>query len=243
MVRYIHGSADSTDLDVVYVFEEIPPFEECQLFCRSDPKENRNIIVVRDGIVTYSFKGNEDEVNNALLATYFLHEQAYPLLINRPVPRDVFLKDISITRKIISPLTDTPIRQRIKSALRANWTERLAVMKELELSQIDFDHVGKWKKEDLLKSIAFQLGQGIGLHRGVEVYTKADIASYIPQLHPYLYRHEEDTKGLQSVFEAYLQILSQTEIQMLSDNCVQLPSGAVYDIHKEKRMINRRTIR
>ena len=61
MVRYIHGSADSTDLDVVYVFEEIPPFEECQLFCRSDPKENRNIIVVRDGIVTYSFKGNEDE--------------------------------------------------------------------------------------------------------------------------------------------------------------------------------------
>ena len=51
MIRYIHGSADSTDLDVVYVFEEIPSFEECQLFCRSDPKENRNIIVVRDGIV------------------------------------------------------------------------------------------------------------------------------------------------------------------------------------------------
>lgn len=107
MVRYIHGSADSTDLDMVYVFETMPSFEKCQIFCRSDPKESRNIVVVKDGIVAHCFKGNEDEVNNALMATYTLHEQAYPLIIARPVPRDVFLKDITITRKVISPLTET----------------------------------------------------------------------------------------------------------------------------------------
>ena len=83
----------------------------------------------------YCFKGNEDEVNNALLATYSLHEQAYPLLIHRTVPRDVFLKDISATRKLISPLTDTPMRRQIKDALRAQWSQRLAVMKELNLQR------------------------------------------------------------------------------------------------------------
>ena len=243
MIRYVHGSADSTDLDVVYVFENVPSFVECQAFCRSDPKENRNIIVVKDGIVDYCFKGNKDEVNNALLATYSLHEQAYPLLISHPVPRDVFLKDISVTRKVISPLTDTPMRKRIKETLRASWDQRLTAMQELKLAEIDFDHVGKWKKDDLLKSMAFQLGQAISLHQGVELYTKADIASFIPQLHPYLYRQAEGTEDLQTAFDTYLQILFQTEIQTLQDNYVQLPSGAVYDIHKEKRMINRCTIR
>ena len=77
---------------MVYVFDEIPSFEECQAFCRSDPEENRNIIVVKDGIVEYCFKGNEDEVNNALLATYSLHEQAYPLLIHRTVPPGCFFE-------------------------------------------------------------------------------------------------------------------------------------------------------
>ena len=179
MVRYIHGSADSTDLDVVYVFETMPSFEECQIFCRSDPKENRNIIVVKEGIVNACFKGIPDEMNNALLATYPLHEQEHPLLIDRTLPRDVFLKDITITRKVISPLTETPMRRQVKAVLRADWTKRLAFMKELKLTEIDFDRVGKWTKEDLLKSISFQLGQGIGLHHGVELYTKADIAAYI----------------------------------------------------------------
>ena len=73
MIRYIHGSADSTDRDVVYVFEQMPPFQECQLFCNGDPEENRNIIVVEDGIVTRCFKGNPDEVNNAVRTTYPLH--------------------------------------------------------------------------------------------------------------------------------------------------------------------------
>lgn len=237
MIRYVHGSADSTDLDVVYVFEKMPSFEECQIFCRSDPKENRNIIVVEDGIVKSCFKGLADEMNNALLATYSLHEQEFPLLIKQAVPRDIFLKDITITRKVISPLTETPMRRQVKAVLRADWKQRLAFMKELKLIEIDFDHVGKWKKEDLLKSIAFQLGQGIGLHQGLELYTKADIAEYIPELYPYLYRQIEDLQRLQVVYETYLQLLSQTVIETLSDNRIRLLSGEVYDIYREHRII------
>lgn len=237
MIRYIHGSADSTDLDVVYVFAQMPSFQECQKFCNGDPAENRNIIVVENGVVQSCFKGNPDEVNNALLTTYALHEQAYPLLIERLVPRDVFLKDIAVTRKVMSPLTASALRSRMKQALHADWPQRIAAMKELRFAEIDFDSVRKWRKEDLLKSMAFQLGQGMGLHCGVELYTKADIASHFPELHPCLYRQAEDLGGLQTVCDAYLQILSQTETKTLPDNCVQLPSGAVYDISREKRLV------
>lgn len=70
MIRYIHGSADSIDLDTVYVFEEMPSFLQCQHFCQSHTSENKNIIVIGDGIVVDSFKGLPDEVNNALYTTY-----------------------------------------------------------------------------------------------------------------------------------------------------------------------------
>ena len=92
MIRYIHGSADSTDLDVMYVFEALPSQGECHRFCCGDPRENRNIIAVKDGVVEQCFKGIPDEVNNALLATYPLHPQEYPLVITRRLPRDVFRK-------------------------------------------------------------------------------------------------------------------------------------------------------
>ena len=35
-IRYIHGSEDSTDLDVYYVFDTIPSdIKDCILLCRS----------------------------------------------------------------------------------------------------------------------------------------------------------------------------------------------------------------
>ena len=236
MIRYIHGSADSTDRDVVYVFEQMPPFQECQLFCNGDPEENRNIIVVEDGIVTRCFKGNPDEVNNAVRTTYPLHAQDHPLLITRPVARDVFLKDIAVTRKVMSPLTASPLRSRMKAALHADWPRRIAAMGELRFGEIDFDSVKKWRREDLLKSMAFQLGQGYGLHCGAELYTKADIAAYFPELYPYLYRQEADMQGLQKICDAYLQVLQGIELRVLPDGFVELPEGAVYDIHRERRI-------
>jgi len=238
MIRYIHGSADSTDLDVMYVFDALPSStKECHLFCSADPNENRNIIVIKDGIVEQCFKGKRDEVNNAILFTYSLHEQEHPLLITRSVERDVFLKDISITRNIMSPLTRSHLRRQMKEALHADWPGRMAAARELDLRTIDFDHVGNWDRGDLLKSMAFKLGQGIGLHRGTELYTKAAIAEYLPRLRPYLYRCSEDQDALQSAWEEYLQLLSQTETITLEDGSTELPAtGAVYDIFTEQRL-------
>jgi len=93
MIKYIHGSEDSIDLDVHYVFDKLPEFKYCQEFC-SSKQENRNIIIVENGVVTQCFKGTTDEVNNGLYHTYNLHKQEYPLLINQTLKRDILMKDL-----------------------------------------------------------------------------------------------------------------------------------------------------
>lgn len=85
---------DSTDTDAHYVVEKLPPFADCKRFCDSIKNENANLIVIEDGVVTDCYKGTPDEINNALLATYNLHYQTYPLFVERLVKRDVYIKVI-----------------------------------------------------------------------------------------------------------------------------------------------------
>lgn len=237
MIRYIHGSADSTDLDVMYVVDALPTLPQAQAFYRENPGENCNFLVIRDGIVAECLKGHADEVNNALLHTYYLHPQEHPLLIEHPVARDVFLKDITMTRKYLSPLTRTPLRQEAKAALRGSWQQRLQVLESVDLGRTDLSGVRGREQQDLIKSMAFSLGQAVGLHRGLELYTKADLAAQIPELEPYLYRHAESLEGLQQVLSEHLALLRQVPVTENTDGTVTLnQTGAVYDIHKEIRL-------
>ena len=82
IAKYIHGSEDSIDTDVCYVFDRMPDAGECKRFCDSTRAENRNIICIENGTVSGCYKGIPDELNNALIETYGLHEQEYPLLIS-----------------------------------------------------------------------------------------------------------------------------------------------------------------
>ena len=234
MIRYIHGSADSTDLDVMYVVQTLPTLPQAQDFYRSHPGENCNFIVIRDGIVDQCLKGHPDEVNNALLSTYSLHRQEHPLLIRRAVPRDVFLKDITMTRKFLSPLTRTQLRPLVKAALRGSWQQRLEVLRSIDLTQLDLSGVRGREQQDLLKSMTFSLGQAVGLHEGVELYTKAAIAAHVPALSPYLYRQQADLHALQQVLTGHLDRLSRIPIQEGPGGIVTLSdTGARYDIHRE----------
>lgn len=168
MLKYIHGSEDSLDLDVYYVFDELPSFDECRKFCSADPDENRNIIVIKNGIVVDCFIGTCDEINNGLIDTYNLHNQKYPLIITNRLQRDKEMKYIRATRGILSILSKTHYRPIIKNALNSNWSERLEALKELDLTTIDFNNLGKrMNGSDMLKVIAFQLGQSLGLLEGM----------------------------------------------------------------------------
>ena len=53
--KYRHGSEDSVDNDVIYITDSPPSFRDAQFFCAGGKEvgENRNIAVIRGGIVVW----------------------------------------------------------------------------------------------------------------------------------------------------------------------------------------------
>lgn len=175
--NYIYGSEDSTDIDIAYIVDELPSLQECKKFCSEDKNENRNLITINNGVITNCYKGTVDELNNAILDTYKLHEQNTELLINRKIERDIPLKLIRSIRAMLSHLSRSQYRKEIKLALRSNWTTRLETLDNIKLNTIDFDNINNnMSREDILKLFAFQIGQCRPLIlSNTEYYTKREI--------------------------------------------------------------------
>jgi hypothetical protein len=226
IAKYIHGSEDSHDIDVCYVVEEQPSFQEAKDFCDADLTENRNIITIKDGIVIDCYKGTVDEINNALLDTYRLHPQEFPLLVTHRVERNKPLKYIRAIRIMLSHLSRSQYRPEIKSALRGTWKQRLDALDNIDLSTIDFSTLNKNLKDvDILKVFAFQIGQCMLLRRDIEVYTKKSVADNLSVLQPFLYRNPiKDITVLDHALHYLIQYIREdymTRDFMLNDNqCV-----------------------
>ena len=237
-IYYVHGSEDSTDRDVMYVLGEMPDLTECKRICDGG-NDNGNIIVVKDGIVALSFKGSADEVNNALFHTYSLHEQEFPLLITRTVPRDVILKDIKVVRKILSAFSRTQFRTTVKSALNGTWQTRIATMRELDYRAIDFSSIPRTCAVDLLKSFAFQIGQAMALHEGKELYTKRTVAEHFPQLADALYRKSEEPDTIIAFIRRYADVLATLPVEDKGEGIITVGGeyNATYDMNKEIRLL------
>ena len=237
-IRYVHGSEDSIDIDVMYVFDQLPDVATCKSICDGKGNENGNIIVVNDGIVVAAFKGSVDEVNNALFYTYQLHEQDCPLIIEHPVKRDVILKDIKVVRKILSSFSRTQFRTDIKKALRGNWETKLLVLKNLEYEKIDFSIIPKTTTKDLMKTLAFQIGQALALHQGIELYTKRAIAEYYPELKDYLYREDASSENMINFIRRFANEVAMIPAKVIDNDFVEFceKEKAVYNINKEERI-------
>jgi hypothetical protein len=181
------GSPDSLDTDVVYVWEpksDQPALldrQVCKEFCRSE-EENRNVILVSQGIVRDCYKGSPDEMNNALFATYGMHEQSVPNPIARPITRIVPLKVVRATRSVLSMISRTSMRDKVKQALHSyDQAQRAEVLRTAHFGLFDLEPA-------VAKCIAFQLGQLLALLHGDELYTKQGIAEWAPRLADLLYR-------------------------------------------------------
>ena len=218
LARYVHGSADSQDCDVIYIVDELPSFQEQLKFCKADPLENSNIAIVRNGVVTKCFKGFPDEVNNSVLATYSLHFQKDELLIKRSVPRDVVLKQLSVLRKLLMELRHTNLRHEGHIALRSNYLERIQILQSVDYRTLEWT-LPENEKKDRKKSIAFQLGQAIALSGGKELYTKSDLSKTFPVLRPFLYREPCDMAPINELKDAFLSDLKALGLQDCG-NCV-----------------------
>lgn len=232
MIKYIHGSEDSIDIDVFYVFDELPDFKFCQEFCNAK-EENRNIITMQNGVVDKCFKGTADEVNNGLYYTYHLHKQEHPLLVERLLERDVLHKDIRAFRGIFSYLSRTKYRQEIKYGLKSDWTTRIKILEQVDWSEIE-DFGKTFSKKDILKVYAFQLGQSLGLYDGIELYTKSTISERYPELRKYLYREDAGINDILIYLDKFISKIKSYKViedGMIVNFC---DFGKIVDLKTEK---------
>ena len=213
------GSSDSKDLDMIFFMDTIPPtIAEAAAKCAelselyiilfaSDKPLNCNLAIVENGVLIDSFKGNLDELNNSLLATYDLHVQVYPNHITKRLVRDVDLKFLRASRAVLSYLTKSQYRIIVKNALKGDILLKCKVLEMMDFNDLDWSNA----KLDLLeikKALAFQIGQTLALWKGQEIYTKKDIGLAFPTLKPYLERQPKtDFKDLQQALVAFTSAL------------------------------------
>lgn len=244
LARYIHGSEDSTDLDVLYIVDELPDKAECKRFCSADSSENRNVATVSDGVIASVYKGTVDELNNALLRTYHLHPQTDELLVTRELERCVPLKLVRAVRILLSYMSRTHYRPQVKPALRGTWTDKLNMLDKIDLTTVDFNafHKGEHNRADILKTYAFQIGQVTGLLHNpqIEVYTKSEIVEKIDRhLKPYLYREDNtDLNFLNDCIRFVVELIRTVEYEDIKredgTHVRFLESNLTIDLHTEQ---------
>lgn len=191
------GSIDSIDLDTLHVVERLPDLQTCKRLCLH-PRESRNLVVVREGVVADCFKGIPDETNNALFHTYHLHAQHRPNPVTGAVARIVPLKVVRATRVVLSRLSRTAHRAAVKEALASlNLARRTEALARIGFTAVDLP-------PEALKTIAFQLAQTASLIDGHELYTKREIQDHHPSVADLIARRPGSLRALDDLRDALL---------------------------------------
>eukprot|EP01091_Cochliopodium_minus_P014853 TRINITY_DN512_c0_g1_i1.p1 TRINITY_DN512_c0_g1~~TRINITY_DN512_c0_g1_i1.p1 ORF type:complete len:700 (-),score=165.03 TRINITY_DN512_c0_g1_i1:5-2104(-) len=190
-IFYVHGSKDSKDKDVYYVFDKMPSSTFCYDFI-AGVEEDRSIICIHPtyGVLTDCMKGNKDECNNSLFSTYKNHEQKFELLVKRKLWRIIPLKFIAVIRKLMGSCINTIYNEKAKILLKSNSTfkQKLEFFAEIEMKE--FEHY----KVSVLKSLAFQFAQTLSLINGKEIYSKREVSDHYPELKCFMYREEKEMR-------------------------------------------------
>jgi len=217
MKFYVFGSETSQDYDVFVETDKIPRIEQCKIICKEFEKEleeifyakklNVNLCVIKDGYITDVHKGIVDECNNSLFYTYKHHLQVWENPIKGPVERNIDLKLVRALRIILAFLSKTQYRPEIKDALKSNsFLHRLNTLRNIDLTTIE-DFGKKMDTKEVLKTIAFQIGQCRGLMDGKELYTKEGIIEHYESLREFLIRDSENLQLMNTIKEGFCNYL------------------------------------
>ena len=198
ILYHFFGSVNSLDYDVVFFIEKMPETIanklalskklSAQLVEKYPTKTiNANLAVCENGQIIQVYKGTVDELNNAILRTYHLHQQDFDNRITHVVKRDVHLKMIRCLRMLLSFISKTQYRTIVKKALKQNIHIKIETLKAIDFNTVE--DFGKGSNAlDFKKSMAFQLGQTLALYNQIELYTKQEIIDCFPELKPFLMR-------------------------------------------------------
>lgn len=203
MKYYLFGSENSLDYDILVEYDSIPSdVDKAHAICKEfneqlsliypDKEINSNLITIKGNQIVNCHKGIIDELNNCLFYTYDLHKQRFSNPILNPVQRDLNEKILRVARFIITFYSRTELRKEIKTALRGNLHQRLAVLKKIDFTKMTEFTGKKERPEDIWKVIAFQFGQSESIRNGYDSdsYTKNGIIKNYPDLKNILNRGE-----------------------------------------------------
>lgn len=233
-----HGSENSIDHDIYVIISDPLQPQKAKLLCESFAPMNANLICVKDGQVSWSYKGTIDECNNSILATFHLHTQSIECPITSSMDRSYGLKLLRTLRGLLSYCSRTEHRPMIKKALRSsNIAEKLSI-----LSTIDITTIEDYKKNELVevyKFFAFQLGQTLALlEDNIELFTKNNVADYYPDLKPYLMREKSDPANLKKYWDRFYNLCVKKAIVLKNKTFTEITflETEVFDTKKEIRI-------
>jgi hypothetical protein len=236
---FVHGSQNSVDKDVVYIFKEIPTHVDCLNFCKQK-QDDVNLVCVKNNFVVFSFKGLVDETNNALLNTVPLHEQEFEFPKLNKMTRIVPLKVSSTILAILVTIRRKECKDIVVDSLKSfDLSERIKTLKGIDFSKLTLS-------KDEIKFIAFRLGQTLALIQGKEIYTKDDLKDKYPNLSNHLQRKDDPDVSILNEMRDFLmdeikdvKILKTGSLSVFwsskNHNFYHLQSrGIAIDIQKEK---------
>jgi hypothetical protein len=211
----LFGSKSSLDLDVCFFVDSLSDtkrnHEIVKVYAEktdfnTSKKVNANLAIIKDGIVVENFKGDADELNNALFTTYNLHDQKHENHIQRMVSRNLESRIERCARSLAANFTRTDLRVESKEALKGNLTTKLDFLEQIELEKYtDFGKHGSLI--EVYKTMAFQLGITIALMADVELYTKEAIIETFPELENYLLRKEQNSESLEKHLKLFIMMM------------------------------------
>lgn len=232
MLYQIFGSESSNDLDVMVFVNEIQKTNDNHEYIKIlnrviendyfnvnfpnliKKQVNCNLCIIENGIITQVFKGTPDEVNNSMFLTYKFHKQITDNNITRLVNRDVDLKILRTARVLLSFVSRTIYRNEVKIALSSDITTKFKVLRTIDINIIkDNEKIKKIGYIDVVKTLAFQLGQTLCLIDGIELYSKEDISLYHPKLKPYLMRENNINLDNLNIFLQKFLSIDETKLK------------------------------
>lgn len=74
-----------------------------------------------------------------------------------------------------------------------------------------------------MKTLVFQFGQAIALYEGTELFTKSEIAEYLPSLRPYLYRETCQADRMEEIKYRFIDAVTAQGFRDCGNMTVMIP--------------------
>jgi hypothetical protein len=229
MKKYVtFGSPTSQDCDLMVFVDHLGSIQENkktvlelqhELQYYFNKRVNVNIGVLSEGKLEQVFKGTLDEVNNSIFDTYKFHIQHIECPINERMNRDVNEKILRSVRIILSNISRTDFRDKVKNALLLDFWDRVSCLEDINFDDIKTHE--KYDLKDVFKTLAFQMGQTQALINNIELYTKEGVIEHFPQLSPYIKRENCDGFELTKFKKEFIQTIKNNK-QLISKTKEQL---------------------